>query len=123
MFNHSVRAIAEDDEDHIYKLHYHMQPLSSHRTGFRGQMLASWANSGCSLSSSASSILQLLLLFLQHNRLSPELTIAHRSRMNPSHSEIIVDSNLSYNDPKVILNDLIDVHGLRFEPKSRIFKV
>jgi len=47
----------------------------------------------------------------------------HRSRMNPSRSKIIVDSNLSNNDPKVILKDLIDVHGLRFESKRQIFKV
>ena len=43
--------------------------------------------------------------------------------MNPSRSKIIVDSNLSNNDPKVILNDLIDAHGLRFESKSNFFKV
>ena len=43
--------------------------------------------------------------------------------MNPSRSKIIVDSNLSNNDPKVILKDLIDVHGLRFESKSKNFKL
>ena len=42
--------------------------------------------------------------------------------MNPSRSKIIVDSILSNNDTKVTLNDLIDIHGLRFESKSRIFK-
>ena len=43
--------------------------------------------------------------------------------MNPYRSKIIVDSILSNNDTKVTLNDLIDIHGLRFESKSRNFEV
>ena len=49
--------------------------------------------------------------------------VSHRSRMNPSRSEIICNPILINIITKITLNDLIDTHGLRFVLKSRILKV
>ena len=52
-----------------------------------------------------------------------EAADAHRSRTNPSRSKIILQAILRITSTKFTLKDLIDNYGLRFESKSRIFKV
>ena len=49
--------------------------------------------------------------------------VPHRSRINPSRSEIICTPILINITTKITLKDLIDTHGLHFVSKSRILKV
>ena len=51
----------------------------------------------------------------------PILKLPHRSRMNPSRSEIIFNAILINITTKITLKGLIDAHGLRFVSKKYNF--